>query len=645
MAAVNATDAAPASVPPAPRGVKLAAAVLLLLSAALALWSARAKSEAYDEPMYILSGYSYVVSGDLSLNREHPPLAKYLIGLPLLLLDLELPPDYQSRPATATAFIAHQAHAHPREILFLARLNGVFLLLLLGLYARAWARLAFGEAAGLLALALVALNPAVIGLSVVAGNDFAVTVFGFAACFHAWRWLSGGARTSLLAAAVLLGCAVGSKFTALVLVPVLGLAILLAALRQRRPALLGWGLLALAAAGGVVWVLYGGEARSLAEARQHPRFVSRSDDARLFDTPLFEDGLPRLFGEDGKIPLLSFLKGLDLQLEHARHGHVNFWRGANSLEGSPDFYAASWLIKNPEAFTLLLLLGLLAWRRTWRGAPHEVLLWLYPLLLFVVFSRADVQLGFKYVLPAVPFLAVAAARWLDAPSGAWPRAPRRELIVAAVVVLLASAAVLLYVGDRGPWRWSHALPWVGALAVAGLCLAARAGADGRVSQAGPAAALLLWAAGGVLARQPHNLVYFNEWVGGPENGTHWSVIGDDWGQDTVLLGQWMAANGVERVRYDYYGTADPEAWGVRYAPTFGHPQTFEPFAGWCAVHVTLLRRFPDTYFFLLGKQPVARLGHTIFLYELSEQDRNDALFQLASRPLPAAPAPPPVEGG
>jgi len=315
---------------------------------------------------------------------------------------------------------------------------------------------------------------------------------------------------------------------------------------------------------------------------------------------------------------------------------VNFWRGANSLEGSPGFYVASWLIKNPEAFTLLLLLGLAALRRTWRGVPHELLLGLYPLLLFVVFSRADVQLGFKYVLPAVPFLAVAAARWLDAPPGAWPRAPRRELRVAAAVVLLASAAVLLYVGDRGAFRWSHAVPWLGAVAVAGLCLVARAGPDGRASLAGPAAALLAWAALAALARQPHNLVYFNEWVGGPEHGTHWSVIGDDWGQDTALLGEWMAEHGVEHVRYDYYGTADPEAWGVRYSPTFGHPQTFEPFAGYCAVHVTVLRRFPENYFFLQGKRPVAVLGHTIEVYELTEQDRNDALFQLASQPLPPA---------
>ncbi|MBM3985989.1 MAG: phospholipid carrier-dependent glycosyltransferase, partial [Planctomycetes bacterium] len=431
MAAVNAQDAAPVSVPPAPRGMKLAAAALLLLSAALALWSARAKSEAYDEPMYILTGYSYVVTGDLSLNREHPPLAKYLIGLPLLLLDLELPPDYQSRPGTATAFIAGQTHAHPREILFLARVHGVLLLVLLGLYAWRWGRVAFGEAAGLAALALVALNPGLIGLSVVAGNDFAVTAFGFAACYHAWRWLASGARTSLLFAVLLLGCAVGSKFTALLLLPVVGLAILAQALRERRPALLGWGLVALLAVAGVLWLLYLGEARSLAEASGHPRFSARSDPSKMFDTPVFEEWLPRLFDPDTKIPLLSFLKGLDLQFFHASVGHPSFWHGQTGTSGWPEYYAGLWLIKNPEAFTLLLLLGLLAWRRTWRGLPHELLLLLYPLLLFVVFSRADVQLGFKYVLPVVPFLAVAAARWLAAPLGAGPRASPGEARAAA----------------------------------------------------------------------------------------------------------------------------------------------------------------------------------------------------------------------
>src|SRR5262249_10339394 len=159
-----------------------------------------------------------------------------------------------------------------------------------------------------------------------------------------------------------------------------------------------------------------------------------------------------------------------------------------------------------EAFTLLLLLGLLAWRRSWRGAAHETLLWLYPLLLLLIFSRADVQLGFKYVLPIVPFLAVAASRWLAAPEGGAPSAPWREALAGAALVVVVSVGVQLYLGDKGPASWGHAVPWVGMVVVAGLLLLAarRAGKSAPVPLLAPALALLLWGCGASLARQPHD---------------------------------------------------------------------------------------------------------------------------------------------
>jgi hypothetical protein len=136
---------------------------LLLLFAVLATRQAWVKSETYDEPMYMLSGYSYVVTGDLSFNREHPPLAKYLIGLPLLLLlDVQLPDDYQVSPGIEFLFYAHQPRADTHTMLFLARLPGVLLGIVLGLYVFRWARLAFGRPAALAALLLFALNPNVL---------------------------------------------------------------------------------------------------------------------------------------------------------------------------------------------------------------------------------------------------------------------------------------------------------------------------------------------------------------------------------------------------------------------------------------------------------------------------------------------------
>jgi len=636
----DARDSARDSARPPRRGLRLAAIVALLaLFAGLATYQAWVKSETYDEPMYILTGYSYVVTGDLSFNREHPPFAKYLIGLPLLFLDLNLPKDYQQQPGIEFSFYAHQPHVGVHEMLFLARLPGVLLGLVLALYVLRWATVAFGPRAGLAALALYATNPNLLAHSVIASADFAVTLFCFATLYHLWRWLDTGARGSLALGGLTLGLALGSKLTALMLLPVMGVLVLGVAIARRRPALLLHALLALCAAVGVLWLLYGGEARSLSQVREHARYVLPKTDGQVFRVTAIEDTLEAVFGTETPIPLLSFVKGIDLQLDHAREGHYNYFHGRISRESSPEFYAVSWAIKNPEGFTLLVLLGLLALWRTWRGAVHEAALWAFPLLLFVIFSGSNVQLGFKYILPLVPFVCVAASR-VFASAGAG----RIERLAGALAVPAASLALWLFFSDKGESRWTHWLPLAVPALYAVLAFTRRTDGAGRASLALPACLLLAWSGSASLARQPDNLMYFNELVGGPENGWRWSVIGDDWGQDTRLLSEWMAENGIEHIYYDYYGEVDPEAWGVRYTPTFAAPKTFTPIEGWVAVHVTLKQRLAENYFWLEGREPDVKLGNTIWLYHLTAQDRIDATFQLARQPLPAA-APPATDAG
>ncbi len=600
--------------PDAPRCSRRAAAcvaVLLALFAGLATWQAWSKSETYDEPMDIYTGYSYVRTGDFSLNREHPPLAKLLMGLPLLALDLTLPADYQQRAGNPLEFYARQPHASVHQILFLARLPGVLLGLALCLYVFRWARLAFGQTAGLAALSLCALNPNLIGHAVVASNDFGATLFCFATAYHVWRWLETGARASLALAALTLGLAIGTKLTALLLLPVLGLLVLGVAIRRRRPALAGSALLALLAAGGVLWLLYGGEARSLTDASRHARFVRPGPEAGIFGTPGVEDGLRRVFGDDTPIPLLSFLKGIDHQRDHAAGGHQNYFHGRLGEAGSPLFYVTTFLIKNPEALTLLLLLGLLSLPRTRRGAVHEAALHGFPLLVMLVFSASDVQLGFKYVLPVVPFACVAASRVLAAGPDGRPAMSRREAVAGGVLLVAAALALFLGFKDADELRTG---PWA-PLLLAGLCAARPLLARGR--RVAPAAGLLLaWSAGSSLGQQPDNLMYFNAWVGGPDNGWRWSVLGDDWGQDTAGLGRWMKAHGIEHLRYDYYGEGDPEAWGVRSTPCWGGPKDYVPPADLVAVHVSLLVRQPGNYTWLAGHEPIATIGHTIRVYDL-----------------------------
>ena len=427
----------------------------------------------------------------------------------------------------------------------------------------------------------------------------------------------------------MLGCALGSKLTALLLLPVMGLIVLGAAIRRRRPALLGWALLGGLAAAGLLWLLYLGEARSLTQVSTHPRFVLKGAGAQVFRNETFGGALAAVFGTETPIPLLGFLKGIDYQMDQAREGHSNYWRGHVSDEGAPEFFVVSWLMKNPEALSLLLLLGLVALPRTRRGLTHEAALYLFPLLLFVVFSRSNSQLGFKYLLPAVPLLCVAASRALAARPGdrdGRPLATTRELLWGALLVPMCSLALVAWFGEIGPRRWSHYVPVVVPLLYGVLAwtrptaVTEPIGSSSRVRRRHdlrlPVALLLAWGAIAALARQPDNLMYFNEWVGGPENGWRWSVIGDDWGQDTAELGRWMKREGVEHLVYDYYGEGDPAAWGVNSVPSHGDPQQTAPDEPWLAVHVASLMRSPDKYWYLRNREPDERLGHTIFLYRL-----------------------------
>jgi hypothetical protein len=453
----------------------------------------------------------------------------------------------------------------------------------------------------------------------VAANDMAPTVFIFACCYHFWRWLDTQDRGSLLWGGVTLGLALGAKLSALMLLPVLGLIVLVETIRRRQLSVMGWASLALLASGGVLWLLYLGEARSLADAGQHVRFIPPGSTGGVFALGTFEQVLRSVFGNDTPIPLLSFLKGIDHQLTHASTGHMTYFWGEATKTGSWAFYLVTTLIKNPEGFVLLVLLGLLAWKRSWRGFAHESVLVAFAASQYLLFSTADVQLGFKYILPVVPFLAVMASRVLAADGeGRAGRTTWSEARLGAALVIVLSVSCHFVFDEPGEHSLFHGLPLVGAAACAVLLLTRR-DAQGAALMGSAVLLLTIWSSVEVLARQPHNLMYFNQWAGGPDLGHHYVIVGDDWGQDTAGLGRWMQEHDVDHMLYDYYGTGDPERWGVTSTPTFA-TGGFTPVPGLVAVHAVLYKRLSKAYTWLAGKQPIAKIGWSIFIFDLTQDD-------------------------
>ena len=55
-------------------------------------FSSLEKSLTWDEPTFIVSGYTYLTRDDFRFNPEAPPLMQQLVALPLLAMDLEVPP-------------------------------------------------------------------------------------------------------------------------------------------------------------------------------------------------------------------------------------------------------------------------------------------------------------------------------------------------------------------------------------------------------------------------------------------------------------------------------------------------------------------------------------------------------------------------
>ncbi len=78
--------------------------------------------------------------------------------------------------------------------------------------------------------------------------------------------------------------------------------------------------------------------------------------------------------------------------------------------------------------------------------------------------------------------------------------------------------------------------------------------------------LIGWLAIEVFAAHPNYISYFNQLIPPEKKRFHLVDSNLDWGQDLPALARWQKDNKVKEIRLGYFGTANPEAYGVRYEP-------------------------------------------------------------------------------
>ncbi|MBN1933568.1 MAG: glycosyltransferase family 39 protein [Anaerolineae bacterium] len=560
------------------------AALLLLALFGLQVTSARLKSPTYDEQVYISRGYAFVRLRDLHILVGEPVLLNALNALPLLgLPGVRLPVDDPAWAGTnfhpiAEAFM-WQVNPNADQILFLARVPTMLLTLLLAVFVYRWAREAFGRWAGLLALLLCALDPNLIAHGQLAATDLGSTALIFIATYFLWRLLRCPSWRNLVWSGVFFGLAQASRFSALLFAP--GYALIFA-LRLFSSAPFDWP-----------W------RQSAARVSDSPVMQSwRQRLLRLFLTGILVllIGYFTMWAAHGfqfgpvqgyttwAVPAPSYFEQLlyiQDRLSGSKDPVTGFLLGKLYVGGDWRYFPVVLALKTPLP-TLILLLGavvLLVVER--KKANHTpVALWLLPLIYFAITLNSKLNLGYRYILPMLPFVIVLASRCAE-----W-----------------AVERIAGLTGSRRALATSLAALTVG------------------------------WTVWSGIDIYPHYLAYFNELAGGPDNGWRYLVDSNiDWGQDLKLLKRWMDEQDVQTIKLAYYGEGIPSYYGINFDPQICAPDRWQhplhhdlypgdPAPGVYAISANLLQgrnlADPDSYRWFREHEPIDKVGYSIFIYEV-----------------------------
>jgi len=385
------------------------------------LHAAAVKSDTFDEMFHIMYGVLYWQHSSLEPVVQNPPLVDALIGLPVsLVLHPILPLEHPTWPSgnwlrIAQAFL-WESNANGLQILWVGRFATMSLAMLLGALLYRWGReLGRNPAVGWLALFLGSFDPNILAHSTLATGDLGMTFFLCLAAYGVWRYWRGrdgtqrnsgellGTQHSVLAtrnsqlapyllSAAGIGGVLAAKFSGLVFLPAV---VLMAVYRWWLGRREGRGLL-VAAAELLGWFLL----------------------AALLFLLIYRFDLATLTAD--------FVR----QREHQLAGHSTFLLGQLSIEGWWYYFPLVFALKTPLPVLILLAAALLSFalrrRYDWN------LLWL--LLVAAGIGGASlisrVNIGYRYLLPALPLLYLFMAHWLG--SGKW-RGERGEGRVEDVV--------------------------------------------------------------------------------------------------------------------------------------------------------------------------------------------------------------------
>lgn len=559
---------------------------LLLVHGALVYFTASYCTVTHDEYWHVPVGLLNLTHQQFDFDNLNPPLGRMVAAAPLLLMtDHSVDPDPEVKTDLwdyGDDFLAEHGDRYHRLIVA-ARVPGVPLSMFFGLVAAMWSTQLFGVRSGLATLVLWTFSPSIISNAALATNDLFVSGLFLIALWRSMQLANPNARKTAWLVGLAIGAACLVKFTGLLLFAVIPVTALIGRMGTTSPISLSKAAVRIFGAFVVSIVVIN------AGYLFHGSLISLSDFS--FESLACQSIQNRVVSvADLPVPLpKSFMAGIDHQKAMMEGAHPIYLNGEWRQSGFLSYFV--WVIawKLPHGFQLLLGLSAWSWFRDRRSGsvrsgstPGMLVLILPTLLLFVIGSISDMQLGLRYILPSIPLLMIVAASAIST------TAPAGLSLKSVVFWLLIATSV-------APVRF-----------------------------------------------HPHHLSYFNELSGGPKNG--WKLLSDsniDWGQDLLALKSYLDKHDeVTDLKLAYFGTFPPGALGLQYSLPGAEPQP-----GWYAISVNIMQGRPnpirksdgstqtvfgDSFGYLRFFEPVAKIGESIRVYHLTEDDlsrRRIEMFQ------------------
>ena len=517
------------------------------------------KSPIYDEPFHIAAALSYVETGRIVVNQQHPPLIKELSGLFLRAAGVRWPHGAPALEVLLSGPLAEEvgiriiAENGPDQVLFWSRLP----LLLLGtaflfvLYPLA--RSLVGPGAALGAVFLYAFDPTLLGHTSVVATDVGIAFFVGAFLLTLWRYLQKPRPMRLGACGLMLGAMLGTKFSGVLMIPISGALLLAAALWPIGPdpwiprLAAGPGALHLRRLVGYGIAFLGMGAIAFAILQYIYLFPAN---------PLqYIDGM-RLVNADHDPTYPFYLAG---QLKPHFHS----------------YFIVAYLLKQPVASIVAAGIGLIVVARD-RNIPRLALAFalIPPAALLLGYTILSDGLGVRYIAPVLPFTHMLGGVGL----------------------------VALF---HGVARWQQGL---GAFLCVWVVVAAAGIYPDQLSYFNEAACVL---------DQPGKLGL----DGGSRCGSAWLDDSNlDWGQGAKQLKKWLDRNaGGRPVHVAYFGSFPPSYYGIEIGPTDFADALDESKPGLHVVSAQFLARArenPGSRAWLLRTEPVAVVGHTFYIYDV-----------------------------